>query len=228
MGVADNRRKGCDGCDRSVVLGRLTTVSMPDGTQVACCPTCTPHARAAAARAELDTASAACEGCRSTVGTADVEDVVLTDGTVMSLCSACRARRPNRGDDGTGSSTTTSDARSAPDADVAASTEIAPSKRLCGHCREWIRAEPYRVTLVDDRVESLCPTCKETAVDEGIVVDVAMRRVDAREILDVDEDASAEEIRVAFQEQVKHAHPDRPTGTREAFRLVRDAYERLK
>jgi len=228
MGVADNRREGCDGCERFVALGRLTTVSMPDGTQVACCPTCTPHARAAAERAELDTARATCEGCRSTVETATIEDVVLSDGTVLSLCPSCRARRPESDTDGTGGSASASRARSAHEASGASSTELAPSKRLCGHCREWIRGEPYRVTLVDDRIESLCPSCKETANDEGVVVDVAMRRVDAREILDVATDASAKEIRAAFQEQVKHAHPDRATGTREAFRLVREAYERLQ
>ncbi|MFC3958407.1 J domain-containing protein [Halovivax cerinus] len=217
MGVADETQRGCDGCDRSVAVADLTTVSMPDGTLVACCPRCTPHARAAAKRAaELDTTKGTCDGCRTTVAESDLEDVVLTDGAVVSLCGSCREDRPGRS--------------RTPSSGVAdtETTEIARRKSLCTHCHEWVDEERYRVTLVDDRAEKLCETCKETAVETGIVVDVSMRRTDARDILGVDEGASTAAIRSAFQTQIKNAHPDRPTGTREAFRLVTEAYDRLR
>lgn len=215
MGVADERREGCDGCDRAVALTDLTTVSMPDGTRLACCPQCVPHARVAADKlAELDTNTDACDGCDDTFKTADLQDVVLTDGTVITVCPTCLAEVPGRSSVGDGPG-------------GFASTEIARRKNLCSHCHEWVEAERFHVTVLDGRTEELCPDCKDAAVDEGVVTDVKMRRVEAREILDVDDDAEDEEIRQAFLTQVKHAHPDRDTGSRAAFRLVKDAYDRL-
>lgn len=219
MGVADERREGCDGCDRAVSLADLTTVSMPDGNRLACCPRCTPHARVAAEKlAELDTNTDTCDGCTDTYRTYDLEDVVLTDGTVITVCSACLEEVPGR--------SSTIDGR-INEVSGFESTEIARRKDLCSHCHEWTDEELYHVTVLDGRTEELCPDCKDKAADEGIVTDVKMRRVEAREILDVDANAGADEIRQAFLTQIKNAHPDRDTGSQEAFRLVKNAYDRL-
>lgn len=219
MGIAENRRRGCDGCDRAVAVADLTTVSMPNGTRVACCPQCTPHAREAAKKlAELDTNKDSCDGCNGTFETARLEDVVLTDGTVITVCPTCLEEVPGRS---SGSPT------SMVDSDESTTTEIARRKNLCSHCHEWVEEERFHATLLDGRTEELCRVCKESAVDDGIVVAVKMRRTRAREILGVGEEAGAEEVRRAFLTQIKHAHPDRATGTREAFRLVKEAYDRL-
>ncbi|HEY8571708.1 DnaJ domain-containing protein [Phenylobacterium sp.] len=50
----------------------------------------------------------------------------------------------------------------------------------------------------------------------------------ARDLLGVGPLASAAEIRRAFREAAKHAHPDRPGGSPERFRAVTDAYQRLQ
>lgn len=219
MVVADERHEGCDGCGRTVALKNLTTVSMPDGDRLACCPQCEPHARHAAKKlAELDTNRDECDGCTAEFQTADLEDIVLTDGTVITVCPDCRREVPGRSDRGGA----TGSGRSA-----VQTTEIARRKDLCSHCHEWYDEELYRVTLLDGRTEEMCESCKESAVAEGIITDVKMRTAEAREILDVGPDASDAEIRQAFLAQVKRAHPDRRCGSREAFKLVKEAYDRL-
>ncbi|WP_290819203.1 J domain-containing protein [Halovivax sp.] len=218
MGVVDERHEGCDGCGRTVALNELTTVSMPDGDTLACCPQCEPHARTAADKlAELDTNRDECDGCQSEFKTASLDDVVLTDGTVLTLCRSCLREVPgrNRGD------------RAAANSGDAETAEIARRKDLCSQCHEWVDDELYRVTLLDGRTEELCPFCKESAENDGIVTDVKMRRAEAREILDVEPSASPREIRRAFLTQIKHAHPDRRSGSREAFKLVKEAYDQL-
>jgi curved DNA-binding protein len=50
---------------------------------------------------------------------------------------------------------------------------------------------------------------------------------DARAALGVDAQATASELRRAFREAAKQAHPDRPGGDAERFRGVVDAYHRL-
>ncbi|WP_247728592.1 J domain-containing protein [Halovivax limisalsi] len=215
MGVADDRQPGCDGCDRTVAVENLRTVSMPDGSSLACCPQCEPHARSAAKKlAELETNRDQCDGCTDTFPTTSLDDVVLTDGTVVTLCQSCRRDAP--GSSGTDDS-----------AEPAETTEIARRKNLCSQCHEWHSAELYRVTLIHDRTETLCESCKRAAEREGIVVDVQMRKTEARDILDVEEGASEREIRRAFLGRIKQAHPDRSTGSTDAFRLVKAAYDRL-
>ena len=218
MGIANERREGCDGCDRTVVLAKLQAVSMPDGNTFACCPRCAPHARNAAEKIEeLDAKIATCEGCRSTFRTDDIDDVVLTDGTVLSICVDCLEDIPGRGwgpDEVTG--------------EPAETTEIARRKTLCSQCHEWFDEELYRVDLLDGRTEELCSGCRRVAEANGIVTDVRMREAEALEILDLEPGADESTIRRAFLTQVKRAHPDQSSGSKRAFRLVKEAYDRLR
>lgn len=221
MAVADDRQAGCDGCGRTVPLEELTAVTMPDGDRVAVCPRCEPHARAAAREPySLDQRRDACDGCTGTFLENELEDVVLEDGTVLSCCPSCRAAAPS------------ADGDAADDADTASvddegSTD-STDESLCTQCREWVAVELYRVTTVDDRTERFCPDCKESAEDDGIVKSVEMRTTEALEVLDVGRDATDAELKRAFHEQVKRAHPDRQSGSQSAFKLVQEAYERLR
>ncbi len=212
MAVADERREGCDGCGRVVRLEELTTVTMPDGDRIACCPRCEPHARNAAEKlSAIDRQQQRCDGCTKTFQRTNLEDVVLRDGAVISCCPDCLSEVPGQGSGQT----------------VTGSTELATPRNLCSQCHESYSTELFHVTTIDDRTEELCPTCKETAERKGIVKSVKMRKSEAREILGVEENATTEAIREAFITQIKSAHPDQKSGTQSAFKLVKEAYERL-
>lgn len=222
MAAVGERRAGCDGCGRTVALEDLTTVTMPDGERVACCPECEPHARAAARKgSSLDQRRAACDGCTETVLEAELEDVVLSDGTVLTCCPSCAAEAPgsDAGAESDGSATGRTDATESDDAD---------GRTRCTQCRERAAEERFRVTTVDERTERLCSDCKADAEERGIVADVAMRKTEAREVLGVEPGVSDDRLRDAFHEQVKRAHPDRESGSESAFKLVREAYDRLR
>ncbi|MDQ2051932.1 DnaJ domain-containing protein [Natronolimnohabitans sp. A-GB9] len=224
MAVADDRQGGCEGCGRTVPLDELTVVTMPDGERVACCPRCEPHAREAARKcASLDQRRATCDGCTETYLETELADVVLDDGTVIDCCPTCMSKVPGNGSDDEDDATATSATESTGDENAADG-----EKNLCMQCNEWVDVELFRVTTIDDRTERFCPTCKERAESDGIVRDVDMRKTRAREVLGVDEDATAEELRTAYHEQVKRAHPDRQSGSKSAFKLVSEAYERLR
>jgi len=60
-----------------------------------------------------------------------------------------------------------------------------------------------------------------------VVKSVTLRTDEARATLGVVESATDEEIRDAFLKQIKHAHPDRKSGTQSAFKQVKAAYDRL-
>lgn len=215
MAVADERHEGCDGCGRVVSLEALTTVTMPDDEAIACCPDCEPHARQAAKKlSSLDRKRAGCDGCDGEFPRADLEDVVLPDGAVVTCCPDCLGEVP--GHDGATSKDGTDE-----------TTDPAAGRNRCTQCREWTDEELYRVTTTDDRTEEMCGACKGRLEREGIVVEVAMRESRAREILEVGTTATEAEIRDAFFRQVKHAHPDRETGSAAAFKLVKEAYDRL-
>lgn len=223
MAVADDRQAGCEGCGRTVPLEDLTTVTMPDGERVACCPRCEPHAREAARKcSSLDQRRAACDGCTETYLEAELEDVILEDGTVLACCPSCATAAPD-GDADAGAAAAGDGGSAATDR----GDEEDGEETLCTQCNEWITAELFRVTTIDDRTERLCPPCKERAEADGIVKDVDMRKTKAREVLDVEADATDDEIKTAFHQQVKRAHPDRESGSKSAFKLVREAYERL-
>ena len=55
-----------------------------------------------------------------------------------------------------------------------------------------------------------------------------MSATDARLILEVDQSASPEALRLAFRHAVKSAHPDRPGGDSERLRRVIEAYQILR
>ena len=213
--------------------------------------------RAGGGEAALDQRRGACDGCRGTFLEVELEDIVLDDGTVITCCPSCAAEAPGRtgaDDAGTGTETETgtkTTAEAATDGAGAAvreptgtgataagtgsqgefdtGTDTDPDTgNRCSQCAEPVAHELFRVTTVDGRTERFCRSCKEDAEEKGIVKNVEMRAARAREVLGVDEDATADEIRRAYHRQVKRAHPDRKSGSRSAFRLVTDAYERLQ
>ena len=226
IAVVGDDRVGCDGCGRTVTLENLTTVTMPDGQRVACCPDCEPHARASARKGgSLDQRRDTCDGCTGTFPVADLETVVLDDGTVLTCCPSCATEAP----------TATCDDASAPDAggatDAGPATDSEPAdtdRYRCTQCHDQLAEEPFRVTTVDERTERLCVECKATAEDRGIVAAVDMRKTRAREILGVAPDVTDDELRAVYHDQIKRAHPDRKSGSRAAFQLVTEAYERLR
>jgi hypothetical protein len=215
MSVAGERRAACEGCGRQIALDRLTTVTMPDGEPVACCPACELHARRAAeVSGTPDSQRGSCDGCAGSFRRQELEDIVLDDGTVVTCCPSCSAAAPESDVDRT-------DTNSPAD-------PIEGDRDRCSQCTEWVAEELFLATMIDDRTERLCSSCKKDADDRSVLKAVAMRRERAREILGVDEGATDGEIRAAFHEQVKRAHPDRDSGSRSAFALVTDAYERLR
>ena len=224
MAVADDRREGCDGCGRVVSLEDLRTVTMPDGDSLACCPRCEPHAREVAKKlASLDRHLEDCDGCTESFPQSELEDAVLTDGTVITCCAACLREVPGHSDGETDTAVTLIDSGVENE-----TTELATPRNLCSQCHEWITVELFHVTTIDGRTEEMCPDCKEMAAHKGVVTDVKMRRVEAWDVLGVKEGADEQEVRKAFLQQIKRAHPDRKSGSKSAFQLVKEAYDRLK
>lgn len=220
MAVADDRQGGCDGCGRTVPVEELTAVTMPDDDTVAVCPRCEPHAREAARKSlSLDQRRDACDGCTGTFLESELEDVVLADGAVVTCCPSCRSEAPSENDGPGGSDGPTEDT----DGDGSSGGDT-----LCTQCREWAEVELYRVTTIDGRTERFCPSCKASAEEDGIVKSVEMRATEAREVLGVEDGASDAELRRAFHAQIKRAHPDQDSGSRSAFKLVQEAYDRLR
>ncbi|MFD1564150.1 J domain-containing protein [Haloarchaeobius amylolyticus] len=229
MAVVGDKRVGCDGCGRTVALEELTTVTMPDGQQVACCPDCEPHARAAAQKGgSLDQRRDTCDGCTGTFLVAELKDVVLDDGTVVTCCPSCATEAPTSGSDDS-SAPDTDDTTAVADTSPTTESEHTDEKRYrCTQCHEQVTEEPFRVTTIDERTERLCADCKAAAEDRGIVAAVDMRKTRAREILGVEPDVSDDELRDVYHDQIKRAHPDRKSGSKSAFQLVTEAYERLR
>ncbi|AFZ74707.1 J domain-containing protein [Natronobacterium gregoryi] len=234
-------RVTCDGCDRTVPRAKLTTVTMPDGSQVACCAQCEEYARAAAERLDDGYGSMAdqrtvCDGCRQPVPDQDFEEIVVADGTVLSCCPSCVTEATRRDDvkrrsrAQLESDTESTDASSEPNGDGLdeADRPATDHDGHCTQCRDQVSVERFRVTTVDGRTEWLCPACRDEAERNGIVESVAMRETKAREVLGVSANASLEELHRAYRKQVKRAHPDRKSGSRSAFQLVTEAYERLR
>lgn len=138
-----------------------------------------------------------CEGCTRTLSLDEAVRLTLPDGAEVTCCLACR--RSWEGD-----------------------AEGEP----CSQCSEPAD-DLADVTTIDGRTERFCQECLARAEEQGIVGSVAMATAEAREILGVGPDADQETIRAAFHRQVRRAHPDMPTGSKSAFSLVTEAYDRL-
>lgn len=219
-----------------------TTVTLPDDTRVTCCPDCEEHARAVADQdagsttSSIDRQRTSCDGCGQSVLDGELEELIVADGTVLACCSNCVSEASDRDDvERRSASETTAGAESDP-GETTATSERSDDHRLrseesdgrCSQCHDLVFVERFRVTTVDGRTENLCPSCKDAAERDGIVRSVAMRKTKAREVLGVEPDATAAEIHRAYRKQVKRAHPDRKSGSRSAFQLVTEAYERLR
>lgn len=211
----DHQRATCDGCAQSVPETDLETLMVTDGTTLSCCRSC---AIEAAKRDDVfrpggvdrDSGSGPDSSTRTETGTTNASDV-----------SSSRSDSSDDGIDGTGSSLTD-------DCDSDRDRDRDRTRNRCTQCRDAVAVERYRVTTIDGRTEWLCPACKDEAEENGILESVAMRTTRAREVLGVGDDATLEEIHEAYRVQVKRAHPDRRSGSRSAFQLVTDAYERLR
>lgn len=235
MAVAGERQVGCEGCGRTVRVDELTTVQMPNGETVACCSACVSHAKAAAEKsAGLDQRRRTCDGCADEFLETELQAVTLSDGTTIDCCRSCAATAPGQDATDASSADTTESDNPGSSGNSGASDETTGADpadtdtALCQQCNEWVEEELFRVTTIDGRNERLCSSCKARAEDDGIIRDVDMRQSEAREVLGVEEDASPERIREAYHRQVKRAHPDQPSGSRSAFQLVKDAYDRLQ
>jgi DnaJ-class molecular chaperone len=90
-----------------------------------------------------------------------------------------------------------------------------------------VDVELFEVVTVADRVEEFCPPCKERARRQGVVREVRMRRAEAYDVLDLDSGRAEAVVRDAYLSRIKEVHPDNDDGSREAFRRVQRAYERL-
>lgn len=204
MATAEERRVQCEGCGRRVVIAELTTVSLPEET-LACCETCADHVTAVAT---AHGSTRECDGCGADITNSDPAEIDLPDGTTVTCCSHC--------------ATSWDDTAEEPE-----TTEIATQRSLCSQCHEWHDGELFHVTTIDGRSEKLCPACRQDAEERGVIKDVAMRTQEAREILGLEEGADETAIREAFHQQIQRAHPDRSTGSQSAFKLVKEAYDRL-
>lgn len=134
--------------------------------------------------------------------------------------------RTNGGSTGRASDAAT-DGTAEATADSGTSGRPARTRNTCDQCGGEFSTELYRVTTIDDRTEELCADCKDDCVDQGIVTDVELRRAQAFEVLGITGNADDEEIRQAYVERVKEAHPDSEDGNRSEFMLVKEAYDRL-
>ncbi|WP_267642977.1 J domain-containing protein [Haloarchaeobius amylolyticus] len=224
------RRRECDGCSREFALDNLAVVDMPGGTQSICCPECKWYAESVSTTAELGDRQRECDGCTTTFPVSELEEIVLSDGTSVLCCPTCREHAPEP------TATDEVDDEQRKDAERETASELAekdPSKaiqtrNLCTQCKEWCSVELYPAEINDSRTENLCPDCLEIARSRGIVTEVGMRRADAYDALGIEPVDDAGELRDAYIDRVKDVHPDRAGGSREAFKRVQRAYERLE
>lgn len=70
---------------------------------------------------------------------------------------------------------------------------------------------------------------RQTSADTQSQPETAsLSRAEARAVLGVEPGASQSQIRDAYRDRAKAVHPDVEDGDREAFKRIRDAYERLR
>ena len=215
----DGHRGTCSGCDERFDVNDMTAVELDDGTTVACCEECASYARAAA---------------RTTSDDAAFDDETDTPGADASPASdhAGRADEDRPNDDHAATEAAADDASDDDPTRVVAAadaeeTALAETPSICDQCGDWVNVELFEVVTAADRVEEFCPPCKDRARRNGVVREVRMRRSEAYAVLDVDPGRAEAVVRDAYLSQIKAVHPDRENGSREAFRRVQRAYERL-
>jgi len=208
----DGHRGTCSGCGDRFDVNDMTAVELDDGTTVACCEECASYARAAArTTSDADAfGDAAADDASSEVddGRSDAERVDAD-------------REDGHADD----DRATGEDATAPADDEAMALAETPS--ICDQCGDWVDVELFEVVTAADRVEEFCPPCKDRARRNGVVREVRMRRSEAYAVLDVDPGRAEAVVRDAYLSHIKEVHPDRENGSREAFRRVQRAYERL-
>lgn len=206
----EGRRGDCSGCGERFDVNDMTAVELDDGTTVACCEDCAAYARAAARTTDGDSAFEG--GAVAETATHSTADGATVDDGGSEVAS-------DDGSDATGESTA--------EAGSVEETALADTTSICDQCGDWVDVELFEVVTAADRVEEFCPPCKERARRNGVVRDVRMRRAEAYEVLDVDPGRAEAVVRDAYLSRIKEVHPDNDDGSREAFRRVQRAYERL-
>lgn len=239
--------RACSGCGESYPVTELTAFDLPDGETVACCTDCAEHARSLSQQSDVSGDGFECSGCGDAVPIGEREAVELDDGTTIVCCEECaeyaraatktttdggsRNRRDSGGwqyDQSGGHSTQTDTATtSTSGSDESAALALAESPSVCDQCGDWVDVELFEVVTIDDRTEAFCPQCKDRARKKGVVKEVRMRRREAFRTLDLSPGVDETVVRDAYLSKIKRVHPDTKQGSKEAFRRVQRAYERL-
>ncbi|NHN40432.1 J domain-containing protein [Halorubellus sp. JP-L1] len=244
-GAVARQRGECEGCGATDAVDEFETMSLPDGSTVAVCEDCREHAASMSRRTDVDGHRGECSGCEEPFDVSDMVALELDDGTTVACCDECAkyaraaartttnepdydadAQRSTASDDST---TGDSNAGARPESAIEedAETALVESPSICEQCGDWVDVELFEVVTVHDRVEEFCPPCKDRARRNGVVRDVRMRRAEAYDVLDVDPGRAEAVVRDAYLSRIKAVHPDSDGGSREAFRRVQRAYERL-
>lgn len=231
----DGRHGECSGCGERFDVNDMTAVELNDGTTVACCEECASYARAAAKTtsdddAFADAASTDADEMADAEDSGDAEDAAdgAHEGGATDSHQRAGDEQANADDTDSADEPTESkrDDAAPTEADVA-ETALAETPSICDQCGDWVDVELFEVVTAADRVEEFCPPCKDRARRNGVVREVRMRRSEAYAVLDVDPGRAEAVVRDAYLSRIKEVHPDSDGGSREAFRRVQRAYERL-
>lgn len=227
----EGRRGDCSGCGERFDVSDMTAVELDDGTTVACCETCASYARAASRTTDDDRAFDAAEP--GTDGGGETDGRPADDATTTASERGADAARPGvdasggEGEATAGDASTDATTDPVPAGEGVAETALAETASICDQCGDWVDVELFEVVTAADRVEEFCPPCKNRARRDGVVREVRMRRAEAYDVLDVDPGRAEAVVRDAYLSRIKEVHPDSDGGSREAFRRVQRAYERL-
>ena len=252
--TADASQRGeCEGCGTTRPVDAFDTVNVADGETVAVCDDCREHAESMSRRTSVDGHRGACSGCGEAFAVSDMTAVELDDGETVACCEECASyaraatratsddrpfadadeheHAPSGGDDTAEAGDATAPAGDA-DAETAVGGDdgelaLAEAPSVCDQCGDWVDVELFEVVTAADRVEEFCSPCTDRARRNGVVREVRMRRAEAYAVLDVDPGRDEAAVRDAYLSRIKDVHPDREDGSREAFRRVQRAYERL-
>jgi hypothetical protein len=225
----EGRRGDCSGCGERFDVNDMTVVELGDGTTVACCEHCASYARAATRTTEQDSAfdDAAARERTSKGSTADGATADSAGADATGSGGSNGAERDTTGSGGSNGDEGDATGDSTAEDGRVAETALAETPSICDQCGDWVDVELFEVVTAADRVEEFCPPCKERARRNGVVREVRMRRAEAYDVLDVDPGRAEAVVRDAYLSRIKAVHPDNDDGSREAFRRVQRAYERL-